>query len=68
MEERKERFTSLSGLPVERVYTKDDLKQWSPEKDLGEPGAFPYTRGIHPTMYRGRPWTIRLSGGHQPAL
>ena len=63
MHERKERFTSLSGLPVERVYTNDDLKQWSPEKDLGEPGAFPYTRGIHPTMYRGRPWTMRQFAG-----
>src|SRR5205807_1014699 len=63
MEERKEQFTSLSGLPVERVYTKDDVKQWSPEKDLGEPGAFPYTRGIHPTMYRSRPWTMRQFAG-----
>ena len=63
MQERKERFTSLSGLPVERVYTNEDLKQPSPEKDLGEPGAFPYTRGIHPTMYRGRPWTMRQFAG-----
>jgi methylmalonyl-CoA mutase N-terminal domain/subunit len=63
MQERKERFTSLSGLSVERVYTNDDGKQWSPEKDLGEPGAFPYTRGIHPTMYRGRPWTMRQFAG-----
>jgi len=63
MQERKERFTTLSGLPVERVYTNDDGKQWSPEKDLGEPGAFPYTRGIHPTMYRGRPWTMRQFAG-----
>src|SRR5947208_1186067 len=63
MNQRKRRFTSLSGLPVELVYTNDDLKQWSPEKDLGEPGAFPYTRGIHPTMYRGRPWTMRQFAG-----
>src|SRR5436189_5602276 len=63
MEERKEQFTSLSGLPVERVYTKDDVKQWSTEKDLGEPGAFPYTRGIHPTMYRSRLWTMRQFAG-----
>src|SRR5437899_8511699 len=62
-QERKPRFTSLSGLDIARVYSADDLKQWSPEKDLGEPGAFPYTRGIHPTMYRSRPWTMRQFAG-----
>src|SRR5216110_2567763 len=53
----------MSGIEKKPVYTPDDLKQWSPEKDLGEPGAFPYTRGIHPTMYRGRPWTMRQFAG-----
>jgi methylmalonyl-CoA mutase N-terminal domain/subunit len=63
MQERHDRYTSLSGLPVERVYTGDNLKHSSPEKDLGEPGAFPYTRGIHPTMYRSRLWTMRQFAG-----
>ena len=63
MKERKSRFTSLSGLDIERVYTPDHLKGWSAEQDLGEPGAFPYTRGIHPTMYRSRLWTMRQFAG-----
>jgi len=61
--ERKPRFTSLSGLDIQRVYRPDDLKGWSPERDLGAPGEFPYTRGIHPTMYRGRLWTMRQFAG-----
>ena len=59
----KERFASLSGLPNARLYTEDDLKGWDPQHDLGEPGEFPYTRGIHPTMYRGRLWTMRQFAG-----
>ena len=45
------------------LYTADDLADWSAEKDLGEPGAFPYTRGIHDSMYRGRLWTMRQYAG-----
>lgn len=63
MNERKSRFTSLSGLDVEQVYSPDHLKGWTPEQDLGQPGAFPYTRGIHPTMYRSRLWTMRQFAG-----
>src|SRR5579885_3186000 len=63
MNERKPRFTSLSGLEIERVYTPDHLKDWSPVTDLGAPGDFPYTRGIYPTMYRGRLWTMRQFAG-----
>jgi methylmalonyl-CoA mutase N-terminal domain/subunit len=63
MQERKPRFTSLSGLDVNRVYTRDDLKDWSPEADLGMPGDFPYTRGVYSTMYRGRLWTMRQFAG-----
>src|SRR5713226_1611122 len=63
MEERKPRFTSLSGLPIARVYSLDDLKGWTAETDLGCPGEFPYTRGIYPSMYRGRPWTMRQYAG-----
>ena len=61
--ERKDRFSSLSGLPVSRLYTKDDLKEWDADRDLGDPGEFPYTRGIYPTMYRGRLWTMRQFAG-----
>jgi methylmalonyl-CoA mutase N-terminal domain/subunit len=63
MQERKIRFTSLSGLDINRVYTRDDLKDWSPDQDLGAPGEFPYTRGVYPTMYRGRLWTMRQFAG-----
>jgi len=63
MDERKPRFASLSGLDVNRVYSPDDLKDWSPETDLGSPGEFPYTRGVYPTMYRGRLWTMRQFAG-----
>ncbi len=61
--ERKEQFSSLSGIPIAPLYTKDDLKDWEPERDLGEPGEFPYTRGIHSTMYRSRLWTMRQFAG-----
>ncbi|RIK56954.1 MAG: methylmalonyl-CoA mutase [Nitrospira sp.] len=63
MAERKPQFTSLSGLVTDRVYGPGHLKDWTPEQDLGEPGAFPYTRGIHPTMYRSRLWTMRQFAG-----
>ncbi len=63
MQERKARFTSLSGLTVNRVHGPDDLKGWAPETDLGNPGEFPYTRGVYPTMYRGRLWTMRQFAG-----
>ncbi|WP_080885357.1 acyl-CoA mutase large subunit family protein [Nitrospira japonica] len=63
MDERKPRFASLSGLDVNRVYSPDDLKDWSPRAALGSPGEFPYTRGVYPTMYRGRLWTMRQFAG-----
>jgi methylmalonyl-CoA mutase, N-terminal domain len=63
MQERKPRFTSLSGLDINRVYARDDLKNWSSDDDLGAPGSFPYTRGVYPTMYRGRLWTMRQFAG-----
>jgi methylmalonyl-CoA mutase, N-terminal domain len=61
--ERKSRFTTLSGRPVERLYTGDSVEGWNPEEALGFPGEFPYTRGIYPTMYRGRFWTMRQYAG-----
>jgi methylmalonyl-CoA mutase, N-terminal domain len=62
-QERKTRFTTLSGLPVERLYTEENLAQWKPEEELGYPGEAPYTRGIYPSMYRGRLWTMRQYAG-----
>ena len=61
--ERRERFTTLSGEPIEPLYTEDDLEGFDPARDLGAPGAFPYTRGIHSSMYRGRLWTMRQFAG-----
>ena len=61
--ERKERFKTLSGLPLERFYAAEDLAGWNPEAALGYPGEFPYTRGIYPSMYRGRLWTMRQYAG-----
>ncbi|HBY64513.1 MAG TPA: methylmalonyl-CoA mutase [Solibacterales bacterium] len=54
---------SLSGLPVETHYGPDDLAGFDAGRDLGAPGMFPFTRGIHPTMYRGRLWTMRQFSG-----
>ena len=66
--ERKEHFTTLSGLPVDRLYTQDDLPTSNPESTIGYPGEFPYTRGIYPTMYRGRLWTMRQYAGFGTAV
>ncbi|MFJ7194162.1 MULTISPECIES: methylmalonyl-CoA mutase [unclassified Streptomyces] len=54
---------SESGLPIEPVYGPDALDGWSPGEKLGEPGAYPFTRGVYPTMYTGRPWTMRQYAG-----
>ncbi|WP_405790326.1 methylmalonyl-CoA mutase family protein [Streptomyces sp. NBC_00029] len=52
-----------SGLPIEPVYGPGDLTGWDPSAALGHPGDFPYTRGIYPNMYTGRPWTMRQYAG-----
>src|SRR4051812_38612978 len=54
---------SESGLPIESVYGPSALIGWDPEAKLGEPGAFPFTRGVYPTMYTGKPWTMRQYAG-----
>src|ERR1700687_2683264 len=62
--ERRQGFTTPSGLPLERVYTEESLGGgWDPEGALGYPGEFPHTRGIYPSMYRGRMWTMRQYAG-----
>ena len=52
-----------SGLPFEPVYGPDALTGWDPSVRLGEPGAYPFTRGVYPSMYTGRPWTMRQYAG-----
>jgi methylmalonyl-CoA mutase, N-terminal domain len=54
---------SESGLPVEPVYGPDALSGWDPAERLGEPGSYPFTRGVYPSMYTGRPWTMRQYAG-----
>src|SRR4030095_12781600 len=61
--EREKTFTSLSNRPVERLYTPQNREHEDNAKDLGWPGEFPYTRGVYPTMYRGRLWTMRQFAG-----
>ena len=61
--ERAERFTTLSDLEVFRLYGPDDIAGLDAGRDLGLPGEYPLTRGIHPTMYRGRLWTMRMFAG-----
>ncbi len=56
-------FTTVSSAEVNVLATPDDLPGFDYERDLGWPGEFPYTRGVRPTMYRGRPWTIRQFAG-----
>ncbi|MGA2935904.1 MAG: methylmalonyl-CoA mutase family protein [Syntrophobacteraceae bacterium] len=56
-------FTTISGTPVERLYTPLDVKGLDYDRDLGYPGLYPFTRGVQPTMYRGRFWTMRQYAG-----
>src|SRR5579859_2289112 len=66
--ERKPLFTTLSGLPIDRLYTQEDLSSSDPESSIGYPGEFPFTRGMYPTMYRGRLWTMRQYAGFGSAV
>jgi methylmalonyl-CoA mutase, N-terminal domain len=61
--ERPIPFTTISGRPIERLYVPEDLDALDYRRDLNNPGEFPYTRGIHPTGYRGRLWTMRQFAG-----
>jgi methylmalonyl-CoA mutase N-terminal domain/subunit len=65
--ERKKEFTTISGIPVARLYTPGDLAGCDYAADLGFPGEYPYTRGVQPTMYRGRFWTMRQYAGFATA-
>jgi methylmalonyl-CoA mutase N-terminal domain/subunit len=61
--ERRKAFTTLSGVPIQRLYTPADLAGFDYARDLGDPGEYPFTRGIHRTMYRGKRWTMRQFSG-----
>src|ERR1043166_4402338 len=61
--EGQRRFTTTSGRPINQLYTPADVAALDYGRDLGDPGEFPYTRGIHPTGYRGRRWTMREVAG-----
>ena len=60
---RPREFTTISGVPVERLYTSNHLAGLDYDRDIANPGEYPYTRGIHSTMYRGRLWTMRHFSG-----
>ena len=64
--EREEGFETPSGIPLERVYTPAEVDPDYP-RDLGFPGQYPFTRGVQPTMYRGRLWTMRQYAGYATA-
>jgi methylmalonyl-CoA mutase N-terminal domain/subunit len=61
--ERHAEFTTQSGMPIARLYTPADIPDFNYERDLGFPGEYPYTRGVQPTMYRAKPWTMRMFAG-----
>jgi methylmalonyl-CoA mutase N-terminal domain/subunit len=64
--ERRQSFETTSGIPVERIYTPDDVRA-DYVRDLAFPGQYPFTRGVHPTTYRGRLWTTRQYAGYATA-
>ena len=61
--ERRAQFSTVSELPIKRVYWPWDVEGFDLEKDLGIPGQYPFTRGVQPNMYRGRFWTMRQYAG-----
>jgi methylmalonyl-CoA mutase N-terminal domain/subunit len=67
LRERKPAFHNTSGIEIRRLYTPEDIGAMDYARDLGFPGEFPYTRGVHASMYRGRLWTMRLFAGYGTA-
>ena len=65
--ERKERFKNSSDMETERLYAPNDIEELDYEEQLGFPGEYPFTRGVQPTMYRGRLWTMRQYAGFSTA-
>ena len=68
MPESQVEFTTVSLKPIERLYTPRDVEEISFERDINYPGMAPYTRGIHPTGYRAKPWTMRQFAGYGSAF
>ena len=62
--ERARTFTTVSGRPIDRLCTVEDLDGIDYTRDINHPGEFPYTRGIHPTGYRTKLWTMRQFAGY----
>ena len=56
-------YRTISGIPLQVTYRPEDLAGWSYDEQLGDPGEYPFTRGPHGTMYRGKPWTMRMFAG-----
>ena len=65
--ERKQDFVNTSGLHIKRLYSPLDTADDDYVKEIGFPGEYPYTRGVQPTMYRGRYWTMRMYAGFATA-
>ncbi|MBW2170217.1 MAG: methylmalonyl-CoA mutase, partial [Deltaproteobacteria bacterium] len=65
--ERKKEFVNTSGIPIKRLYTPLDNKEMDYFSEVGFPGKYPFTRGVQPTMYRGRHWTMRQYAGFASA-
>ncbi|MFX1441638.1 MAG: methylmalonyl-CoA mutase family protein, partial [Promethearchaeota archaeon] len=65
--ERKKEFMTVSGIPVKRIYTPLDTASIDYLEELGFPGEYPFTRGVQPTSYRGRFWTMRQYSGFATA-
>jgi len=63
MPERRDKFITTSSEPIERLYTPLDVADMDYASDLGLPGEYPYTRGVHPTLHRGKLWTMRMFAG-----
>src|ERR1700686_3176580 len=61
--QREQPSTTVSGVPIEPLYTPDSLNGFDYDADLGFPGQYPFTRGIHASMYRSRLWTMRQFAG-----
>ncbi|RLB39013.1 MAG: methylmalonyl-CoA mutase [Deltaproteobacteria bacterium] len=61
--ERLKRFSTVSDREIKRIYTPEDIKDQDFKQDIGFPGTYPYTRGVQPSMYRGRLWTMRMFAG-----
>ena len=59
----RDNLITTSGVPINRVYTPQDNELLDYNRDIGLPGEYPYTRGVQPTMYRAKPWTMRMFAG-----